>query len=89
MCIRDSNFKDPDSRHGKQTDPVSGCEYHHRCTGQNGFIQRALIDASRRGGGRRGAVPERESDRTRWRDYQDLAGSANEVLFVLARRMHE
>eukprot|EP00969_Alexandrium_andersonii_P015233 665393-Alexandrium_andersonii.AAC.1 len=40
------NFRDPDDRRGRQADPISGCEYNHCCTGQNGFMQRAMIDAS-------------------------------------------
>eukprot|EP00969_Alexandrium_andersonii_P312486 13806395-Alexandrium_andersonii.AAC.1 len=49
-------------------------------------MQRAMIDASRRSGARRDAP--READRGRWCEFQELAGSAKEPLWRLAKEVH-
>eukprot|EP00969_Alexandrium_andersonii_P053655 2360468-Alexandrium_andersonii.AAC.1 len=53
------------------------------CTGQNGFMQRAMIDASRKSGPRKPVA--REANRDKWVEFQELAGSAQEPLWRLAQ----
>eukprot|EP00969_Alexandrium_andersonii_P117616 5202642-Alexandrium_andersonii.AAC.1 len=60
----DFNVRDPDERGTIQKDPLSGCNYSRSCTGQSGFMQRAMIDASRRSGSRKAVT--RESNRDKW-----------------------
>ena len=89
------DFHDPDSRRGGEIDPVTGHLNDRKCTGHNGFLQRAMVDASGRVAGAVGSARSSEDWLARrvtspkeplWRLAQKILGMIKLGILLALRR---